>query len=215
MSSPSSRPPQPPTDRELPDLSEPDTEGERISVTDVNGTVARFEMTLERARASTTEKVKFEAPLRQRIPSFIYLGIALVVVGLVVWGYNAPSTSRIFNWVVQGDRTRPLSSQVLAAIVGVSALATVLRAHMRGVVISADWIEARYLLPLGIPKTSRWGWPQVNRIILDKKSIAIELMDGSWERFPEVADLAGLRAFMLAHAVKRKIDVTELERERS
>ncbi len=209
VTSSSAQPPQPPKDRELPDLSEPDTEGERISVTDVNGTVARFEMTYS---APTTERVKFEAPLRQRVPSFLYLAVALVVVGLVVWGYNAPSTSRIFTWVVQGDRSRPLSSQVLAAIVGVSALATVLRAHMRGVVISADWIEARYLLPLGIPKTSRWGWPQVNRIILDKKSIAIELMDGSWERFPEVADLAGLRAFMLAHAVKRKIDVTELER---
>jgi hypothetical protein len=100
---------------------------------------------------------------------------------------------------------------VLAAMIAVSALATVLRAHMRGVVIGPDWIEARYLLLAGIPKTSRWGWPQVNRIILDKRSIALELMDGSWERLPEVADPTALRAHMIAQAMKRRIDVTELE----
>lgn len=205
----SAQPPQPPTDRELPDLSEPSQDGDRLSVTDVNGTVARFEMTYS---APTTDRRKFGVPMRMRLPSFIYLALALVMVVLVVWGYNAPSTSRIFVWVVEGDRTRPFSSQVLAAIVSACAVGTVLAGQMRGVVISTDWIEARYQLPLGIPKTARWGWPQVNRIILSKDSIAVELMDGSWERLPEVADLGELRAFMLAHAAKRKIDVTELER---
>jgi hypothetical protein len=197
-------------ERELPDLGEPDQEGDRPSVTDVNGTVARFEMSY--SPPSISERRKFGVPLRQRIPSLMYVAIAAVIVGLVIWGYNAPSTSRIFVWVVEGDRTRPFSSQVLAIVVAVCALGTLLAGQMRGVVISQDWIEARYLLPLGIPKNARWGWPQVNRLIFDKTSIAVELMDGSWERLPEVARLRELRELMLAHAAKRRIDVTELDR---
>jgi hypothetical protein len=195
---------------ELPDLGEPAHDGERESVTDVHGTVAHFEMSY--SPPALSERRKFDVPMRMRAPSFIYVGIAAVVVALVVWGYNAPSTSRMFQWIVQGDRTRPFSSQVLAIIVSVCAAGTFLAGKMRGVIVSADWIEARYMLPLGIPKHARWGWPQVHRVILGKESIALELMDGSWERLPEVAELGALRALMIAHAQKRRIDVTELER---
>lgn len=194
-------------DRRLPDLGDADSSDEPITVTGVRGTVARFAMSYE---PPTKERVKFGPPLRMRVGSFIYMAVALGIVGLVVWGYNAPSTSRIFRWIVEGDRSRPLGSQVLAAIVTVSALATVARAHMRGVVLSPDWIESRYLLPLGIPKASRWGWAQVNRIIFDKESVALELMDGSWERLPEVADPERLRKVLLGHATEKKIDVSEL-----
>lgn len=197
------------SDRKLPDLHEGDGEvgDEPITVTGVRGTVARFAMSYE---PPTNERVKFGPPLKMRVGSFVYMAIALAILGLVVWGYNAPSTSRIFRWIVEGDRTRPLGSQVLAAIVMVSALATVARAHMRGVVLSPDWIESRYLLPLGIPKASRWGWAQVSRIIFDKDSIALELIDGSWQRLAEVADSDRLRKCLLGHATERHIDVTEL-----
>ena len=198
-------------DRKLHDLGDADSSDEPITVTDVRGTVARFAMSYE---PPTKERVKFGPPFRMRVGSFVYMAVALGILGLVVWGYNAPSTSRIFRWIVEGDRTRPLGSQVLAGIVMVSALATVVRAHMRGVVLSPDWIESRYLLPLGIPKASRWGWAQVHRIIFDKQSVALELLDGSWERLPEVADPERLRKVLLGHAAEKKIDVSELATKR-
>ncbi len=194
---------------ELVDLQPPADEGDRVSVTDVNGSVAHFEMSYA---PPTDVRRKFMAPLSARLPSFLYLAIAAAICGIVVWGYNAPSTSKIFMWVVGGDRSRPLGSQGLAIIVAVSAIATVVRAHMRGVVVSPDFIEARYLLPLGIPKTTRWWWAQVSRIILDTKSIAIELNDNSWQRLPEVAGFDDLRALIVAHATKHSVDVTTLER---
>ena len=87
--------------------------------------------------------------------------------------------------MVEKDRGRPLSASVLAVIVVVSALATVLRTHMRGVLVSDDWVEARYLLPLGIPRARRWAWAQVLRVVLDGTRVAFELWDGSFERLPD------------------------------
>ena len=134
-----------------------DEDGDRISVTDVNGTVARFEMTYE--PPGEGERVKFGPPLRSRIPSALYL-VASIVFGIVtLYAYNAPTSSKLFVWAVEGDRIRPLSVSVIAVILLVSSAATVLRTHMRGVIVTDDWIEARYLLPLGIPRARRWGWP--------------------------------------------------------
>lgn len=198
--------PKPTPDRTLVDLDEGDGE-EPITITDVHGTVARFDMSYE---PPSGERVKFGPPLSVRWPSLLYLVLALAIAGLVVWGYNAPSTSRIFRWIVEGDRSRPLGSQALATIVVISAIATVVRAHMRGVVVSADWIEARHLLPLGIPRALRWGWPQVHRVILDQDKTALELVDGTWERLPEVADPRALQKSLVGYAVKHKIDVTDL-----
>jgi hypothetical protein len=98
----------------------------------------------------------------------------------------------------------------LAIIVVVSAMATVLRTHMRGVLVSDEWIEARYLLPLGIPRARRWGWPQVSRIIVDGDRVGFEFRDGSFERLPEVAKGRELVAMLLRHAERFRIDVTIL-----
>jgi hypothetical protein len=100
---------------------------------------------------------------------------------------------------------------VLAVIVVISALATVLRTHMRGVLVSEDWIEARYLLPLGIPRARRWGWPQVLRVVVDDERVALELWDGSFERLPEVARAGELVDLLIRQAKRRRIDVTELD----
>ena len=44
--------------------------------------------------------------------------------------------------------------------------------------------------------------------------IAIELVDGRWEKLPEVAAPVAAKKLLVAHALKRKIDVTELRRDR-
>ena len=124
-------------------------DGDRISITEVNGTVAQFEMTYS---PPVGARAKFGPPWRARLPSAAYLLGALVLGALVVYAYAAaPSSSALFVWVVEGDRGRPLSAGVLAGAILVSALATVVRTHMRGVLVSDQWIEARYLLPFGIP----------------------------------------------------------------
>ena len=191
-------------------MSEPDDDEDRVSVTDVHGTVARFEMTYSPPNG---EKTKFGPPLRSRIPSALYLFGALGLGAAVWYAYAlAPSSSRVFAWVVEGDRARPISASVLATMVVVSAVATVVRTHMRGVVLSDDWIEARYLLALGIPRARRWGWPQVLRVVVDGTRVALELWDGSFERLPEVARGRELVDLVVQQAQRRRIDVTVLER---
>jgi hypothetical protein len=185
-----------------------DDDGDRISITDVNGTIARFEMTYEPPSAG--EKAKFGPPLRTRIPSAIYLAAAAIF-GVVTWyAYNAPSNSKLFVWAVEGDRIRPLSVSVIAVVLLVSAVATVIRTHMRGVIVADDWVEARYLLPLGIPRAKRWGWPQVTRIVLDGDRAGFEFYDGTFERLPDVAHGPELAQLIIHHAQRLRIDVTVL-----
>jgi hypothetical protein len=187
-----------------------DEDGDRVSITDVNGTVAHFEMSYSPPTAART---KFGPPLRSRLPSAAYLLAALALGAAVLYAYTvAPSSSRLFVWAVEGDRDRPVSASILAGIIVLSALATVIRTHMRGVLVSDQWIEARYLLPLGIPKARRWGWPQVLRVVIDGTRIALELWDGSFEKLPVVASPRELVQLVLQHAQRRHIDVTVLER---
>lgn len=211
MSVPASLPPSQP-DRAPPGATAEavDADGDRISITDVNGTVACFEMTYEPPAAGT--RTKFGPPLRSRIPSALYLLGAVAFGLLTLYAYDAPPTSKLFVWAAEGDRSRPLSVSVIAVVVLVSALATVIRTHMRGVIVSEDWVEARYLLPLGIPRARRWGWPQVTRVIVDGPRTGFELYDGTFERLPEVADGRGLVQLIVHHAQRLRIDVTVLDR---
>ena len=196
-----------PEERVLPSVV--DDDGDRVSVTDVNGTVARFEMTYS---PPAGERVKFGPTLASRVPSAIYLAAALVLGALVLYAYTAASSnSLLFVWVVEKDRGRPLSANVLTVIVVVSALATVLRTHMRGVLVSDDWVEARYLLAFGIPRSRRWAWTQVLRVVLDGTQVAFELWDGSFEKLPEVARGREMVDLVLQHAQRKRIDVTVLE----
>ncbi|MGO9837666.1 MAG: hypothetical protein ACLP1X_26040 [Polyangiaceae bacterium] len=207
MTSTSSSPNEPSPDVS-PDVG--DDDGDRVSITEVNGTVARFEMTYSPPDGARS---KFGPPLRARLPSALYLLGALTLGSVVLYAYLwAPSSSQVFAWVVEGDRGRPISANILAIIVVVSALATVLRTHMRGVLVSDEWIEARYLLPFGIPRARRWGWPQVLRVIVDGTSLAFELWDGSFERLPTVAKGRELVDMVCKYAEHRRIDVTVLER---
>jgi hypothetical protein len=193
-----------------PDAIDDDDDGDRVSVTDVHGTVARFDMSYP--APSPGKRAKFGPPLRTRIPSAIYL-VAAIAFGAVTWyAYSSPSNSTLFVWAVEGDRIRPLSLGVVAIVLLVSAAATVLRTHMRGVIVSDDWIEARSLLFLGIPRARRWGWAQVTRMVVDDTRVAIQMYDGAFERLPKVAHGAAFVRSMMHHAARLRIQVTVLER---
>jgi hypothetical protein len=197
------------TPRELPNLVEAESEArdKLDSVTEVNGTVARFEMAYSPAAG---ERVAFGPPLRQMIPSLLFLTFAVCIVAAVIVAHTGSSNSRLYVWVVEGDRGRPLGSVALSFLVMVSAIGTVLRARMRGVIVHADGLEARYLLPMGVPRIRRWAWPQVERIVMDDSQVMLELWDNTYERLADVADTAKLGAMLEGIAASRKIRVTRL-----
>ncbi|CAN5532026.1 hypothetical protein BH09MYX1_BH09MYX1_21210 [soil metagenome] len=203
--SPIPTPPPPPG----PALQDLDNEGDRSSVTDVNGTVARFEMAY--SPEAETGRVPFGAPLTARIPSYIFLALALGVVGTVALAHVSSPGSSLFIWVVEGDKGRPLPSTVLAFIVLVSGIATALRAHMRGVVVHRDGIEARYLLPMGVPKIRKWAWAQIHRIVLDDDGVMLELWDGQYDRLPDVDRGTELAKLLEGMGGRHNVMVTRLK----
>jgi hypothetical protein len=203
--SPDERPDSPPADGEGP---LPPRRSELDSITDVHGSVAHFEMAYE---APTGERRSFGPPFRERLPSLLFLGIALALCAVTFAGYNAAPGTKLYRWIPEGDKDRPFSASGLAFIVLLSAIATTVRAHLRGVVVHADGIEARYLLPLGFPRVRRWTWAQVHRVIASHDAVAFELWDGTYERLPAVAQNAELTRMLIGIATSRKVPVTRLE----
>jgi hypothetical protein len=82
---------------------------------------------------------------------------------------------------------------------------------MRGVLVHPDGIEARYLLPMGVPRVKRWAWAQVERVVLDDQGAMLELWDATYERLPDVARPKELAALLERIASERRIVVTRLE----
>jgi hypothetical protein len=186
------------------------SDGGRQSIAD--GSAAQFEMTYSPPRGGRT---KFGPPMRTRWPSALYLTASIVLAVLVLRAYlGAPTNSWLFSWVVLGDRHRPIAAGTLAAVILGSAVATVLRTHMRGILISDQWIEARYLLPLGLPRARRWAWPQVRRVVVDGERVTFELWDSTWEQMPEVARPRELVILIEEHARLRRIEFTASNRGR-
>jgi hypothetical protein len=202
-----SRPPPPHDDAAaLPELDADD--GERVSVTDVNGTVARFEMAYS---PPAGDKITFGPPLYQRVPSLVFIALALAMVGIVMLAKGGSADSRLYSFIVLGDRGRPLSAQTLSFIVLLSAIGTALRARMRGVIVKPDGIEARYILAMGLPKIRRWAWSQIERIVLDEKQVMLELWNGQYERLPPVAESKKLSDLLTHVSATRKIRLTRLK----
>ena len=199
-----------PTERALPDLiATAPARSEMESVTDVNGTVARFEMAYS---PPTRGPEKFGPPLRQRVGSMIFFAFGATVAILVAIAYYASSSnSSLYAWVVEGDRARPLPAPVLAFFVFVSGVGTLVRARMRGVVVHVDGIEARYLLAMGVPRVKRWAWAQIERVVLDDEGAMLELWDSTYERLPDVARPKELAALLERIAASRRIVVTRLD----
>lgn len=196
----------------MPDLGAEEEGGDRISVTDVNGTVARFEMAYSPPEG---HKTKFGPPLVQRLPSLVFVGLALSMIAAVFVAQAGSSGSYLYRFVVEGDKGRPLSAETLAFVVLACALGTVLRAQMRGVVVRADGLEARYLLAAGIPKMRRWAWTQIERVVLDDTQVMVELWNGQYERLPRVAEPKRLNDMLEGICAARKIRLTRLKPVRS
>jgi hypothetical protein len=160
--------------------------------------------------------VSFGPPLRERIPALIYLAFAVAVGAGILYGQAAPTGSRIFHYVVEGDSQRLIPASACGIVLFASALAAVIRSQMRGVVVHPDGIEMRELLPLGWPRVRRLHWSQIDRLVVPPPkpastvgvlSISLELWDGSRAWLPKVANATGLAVMLEKVALARAIPV--------
>lgn len=149
----------------------------------------------------------FGPPWTQRVPSLVYLAVALTVVALVIIGERAPSNSWLHVYVVERDVQRVLGARTLAFVLLLSALAAIVRSGMRGVRLRPDGVEYRDVLALGWPRVKRFRWAQIDCIILDQQSIALDLWDGTRAYLPDVSDRDGLSAALEKVGAARAIPV--------
>jgi hypothetical protein len=177
------------------------------SITEVNGTVARFEMAFSPPEDA---KFVFGPPRSQLLPSLLFLLFGCSVFGLVILAYAGGSNTRLHVWLIEGDRDRMLPSWILATIVFVSSLAVVARARMRGVTVTAEGLETRTLLAMGVPRVTKWAWAQVDRFVIDDHRILVELWNGTSEFLPEVEKTEALATLLEKIALGKKKDVTRL-----
>lgn len=203
MTQPHTPPPSPP----LPDVVDDVDDGDRPSITEVNGTVAKFEMAYN---ADKSDRFAFGVPLLTRLPGYAFLAFAALIGLTVLSAYYGSSNSSLYIWVVEGDRHRVFGSGPLAFIIVFAALGNVLKTALRGVVVTADAIEARFLVA-GFPKVKRWTWAQIDRLVVDEGDVMLELWDGTYERLPKVRDGKKLADLLAGIATSRGRSVTRLE----
>ncbi len=189
----------------LPSLAD---EGDRPSITEVNGTVARFEMAYP---TEPRERYAFGPTLLSRVPSFLWFAFSLAVTGVVVVAHHMSTSTILAAWVIERDRNG-IPASVLAFLVLASGIATLVRAHMRGVIVQRDGLEARYVLPLGVPRVRRWAWAQIHRMVVDEHDgVILELWSGQYEKLPVVARTADLTAVLERKGAEHGIAVTRLQ----
>lgn len=181
-------------------------DGDRPSITEVNGTVAKFEMAFDPEKK---DRFAFGVPLQMRIPGYVFLAFAAVIALTVLTAYNGSSNSRLYIWVVEGDRNRIFGSGPLAFIIAFAALGNVVKTALRGVIVTRDAIEARFLIA-GFPKVKRWTWAQIDRVVVDEEDVLLELWDGTYERLPKVRDGKKLSDLVAGIATARGRAVTRL-----
>lgn len=154
-----------------------------------------------------TEAV-FLPPWRVRLPSLIYLLVALAVGVVVLVAEASSSNSQLYVWVIENNSTRLIGAETFAILLGVSALATVLRTGMRGVRVHGDGLEYRDVVSFFIPKRRRYRWAQIDRISLrEPKTIGLDLWDGTRVYLPPVSDHDGLAATLETVGAARAIPV--------
>lgn len=150
----------------------------------------------------------FSPPLTVRLPSLIYLLVALCILALVLVAESSPTNSVLYVELIEKSSRRIMTARTFAILLSVSAVAAVLRTGMRGVRIRGDGVEYRDVVSLLIPKLRRFRWAQIDRFLLDAPgSIAVELWDGSCAYLPVVGDRAGLSAALEKVAAARAIPV--------
>lgn len=186
---------------DLPSITD---DGDRSSVTDVNGTVARFEMAYN---PNPDERFVFGPPIWQRLPSLLFLGFAAALGVATFAAYNGSTNSALHRFIVAENRTP------LVVVIALAAVATFIRAGMRGVIVTREGVETR-TLSMGFPRVRKWRWAQIDRVILDKEQVLLELWNGTFERLPSVRHGEKMVDLLERVAIGRDRQVTRLDAKR-
>jgi hypothetical protein len=179
-------------------------DGDRPSITEVNGTIARFDMAYN---PNPHERFVFGPPIWQRLPSLLFLGFAAALAFAALLAHNGSSNTALYRFIVAENRTPLVYVIVLAAV------ATFIRAGLRGVIVTRDGVETR-TLSLGFPRVKRFRWAQIDRVVLDKDEVLFELWNGSYERLPKVREGDKMVDLLERVALGRGRQVTRLDKPR-
>lgn len=188
----------------LPGMIETADDGDRPSITEVNGTVAHFEMAYN---PNPNDRFAFGPPLLQRLPSLVFVGFAAAVSIAALIAHNGATNTALHRFIVTENRTPFVFIIVLAAI------ATFVRSGMRGVIVTSDSVETRSL-SMGFPRVRRYRWAQIDRMVIDKDDVLFELWNGEYERLPKVKKGEELANLLERVAIGRGRQVTRLDRKR-
>lgn len=187
----------------LPGMIETADDGDRPSITEVNGTVAHFEMAYN---PNPNDRFVFGPPIMQRLPSLVFVGFAAAVGIATALAQNASMNPSLHKFIVTEGR------MPLVIIICFAAVATFIRSGLRGVIVTSDSIETRQL-SMGFPRVRRYRWAQIDRIVLDKDSVLFELWNGEYERLPKVQKGEELVDLLERVAHARGRQVTRLDRK--
>jgi len=134
----------------------------------------------------------FGPPFAARIPSLLYLALALSCVAAVLAAEHSSSTSWLYVNIVERGVRGIISARTCAGLLLLGATSSFLRTNMRGVRVRGDGVDYRDS-SLGWPRARRFKWAQIDRIVLDMPThIALDLWDGTRSFLPVVDDRAGL-----------------------
>ncbi|HEY1534737.1 MAG TPA: hypothetical protein VGF76_11980 [Polyangiaceae bacterium] len=133
----------------------------------------------------------FGPPFAVRIPSLLYLLVALAGVAAVVAAEHSSSNSWLYINLVERGVKGFISARVCSGLLLAGAVSSFFRTNMRGVRVRADGVDYRDTT-LGWPRARRFKWAQIDRIVLDLPYIALDLWDGTRSFLPAVEDRAAL-----------------------
>lgn len=149
----------------------------------------------------------FGPPFSVRLPSLVYLGVALIVSTLVLVGERSPANSWLHDYVVAQNVGRVISSRTLALALILGAISSAVRTSMRGVRVRGDGVDYKEVVALW-PRVRRYKWAQIDRISLTtRSSIILDLWDGTHAVLPAVRDQKGLGQALERVAYARAIPV--------
>jgi hypothetical protein len=192
-----------PAPAELSNLVEGADDGDRPSITEVNGTVARFEMAYN---PNPSDRFVFGPPVWQRLPSLLFLGFAAVLGAAALMAHNGSSNTALYRFIVAENRTP------LVLVIVLAAVATFIRSGLRGVIVTREGVETR-TLAMGFPRVKKFRWAQIDRVVLDKEDVLFELWNGTYERLPRVRDGEKMVDLLERVAIGRGRQVTRLDKK--
>ena len=145
----------------------------------------------------------FGPPRRALLGSWLHCSLALVVASLVFGAKFGLFGGVIYDFFFV--QKRMIDAETLAAGFILSAVASFLRARMRGVHLRSGWLEYRDVINSIWPKVRRLRWTQVDEIHFFSDAIALELWDGTTQVLPEVRQFDDLSSRLTEIAKARSI----------